>query len=45
MSSLSIPPRLSDDLRDNAMVSAVSEIWFDDCGGTRKRLKLEGVPR
>ena len=45
MSSLSIPPRPSEDLRERAMVSAVSDIWFDDWGGTRKRLKLEGVPR
>ena len=43
MSLLSMPPRPSDDLRDKAMESAVSDIIFDDCGGTRKKEKFEGV--
>ena len=43
MSSLSIPPLPSDVFRDRAMESAVSDIMFDDWGGTRKKEKLEGV--
>ena len=43
ISSLSMPPRPSDDLRDRAMASAVSDIILDDCGGTRKKEKFEGV--
>ena len=42
MSSLSMPPRPSDDLRDKAIESAVSDIMFDDWGGTRKKEKLDG---
>ena len=44
MSSLSMPPRPSDDLSDNAMESAVSDTVAPDSGGTRNRLKLEGAP-
>ena len=43
--SLSMPSRLSEDFSESAIVSAVSEIWLEDWGGTRKRLKLDGVPR
>ena len=37
MSSLSMSPHLSEDLRDRAMESAVSDTMFEDCGGTRKK--------
>lgn len=43
MSSLSISPHPSDDLMERAMVSAVSDIMFDDSGGTRKKEKFVGV--
>ena len=43
MPSLSIPPRPSEASRERAMKSAVSDIIFEDWGGTKKNEKLNGV--
>ena len=40
---LSMPPLTSNDLRERAMVSAVSNIMIVDCAGTRKKEKLDGL--
>ena len=45
ISSLSMPPLPLEDLSDSAILSAVSEIWLEDWGGMRNRLKFEGGPR
>jgi len=41
----SIPPLPSDDFSDRAIVSAVLNTVFPDSGGTRNRLKFDGVLR
>ena len=43
MPSLSIPPRPSEASRERAVKSAVSDIIFEDWGGTKKNEKLNGV--
>jgi len=45
ISSLSIPPLLSDDYSDRDIVSAVLDTVLPDSGGTRNRLKFDGVLR
>ena len=45
MSSLLIPPRPSEDFKDRMIESTVSDIMFDDCGGTKINEKLDGVPK
>ena len=44
MSSPSIPPRPSDVFKESAIESAVSVTVDPDSGGTRNKLKLDGVP-
>ena len=44
MSSLSMPPLPSDNFNDSAMESAVLETVAPDSGGTRNKLKFDGVP-
>ena len=43
MPSLSIPPRPSEASMERAVKSAVSDIIFEDWGGTKKNEKLNGV--
>ena len=45
MSSLLIPPRSSEDSKERAIDSAVSDIMVDYCGGTKINEKLDGVPK
>ena len=40
---MSIPPLPSEDFSDRAMESMVSDIMLDDCAGTRKNEKLDGL--
>ena len=45
MSSPSIPPLPSEDLRERTMASAVSDTVDPDSFGIKKKLKLDGVLR